>query len=684
MSDLFEKVSVKQKNKRTQKEKHCKGAKKEVHDLFVQGTNDSSIVSKRSVETLYSFPVDGLNTHYFNHFVKKAPRRTPVINRGYWIRMRSIRMAVEKIINGQPDGQRINIVNLGCGYDPLPFQLLDDSSINDKKLFCIDIDYPELANYKSQMIKMSPELLSITGNPKDSVASKGITFQTDNYALMGCDLTNQKLFSDQMDSLKANEPNTTNIFIAEVSLAYMTPGTANPIIETSSKFYNTHFLILEQLMPSGRNHPFAKRMLNHFKKMEAPLQCVETYPTIDSQIERFMSLGFKTARARDLLGCWELVDDELKNKVYKVEPFDEWEEFFFFGQHYINLHATNQVEVQVYDPKKLHPYPEMKSITNITSKVNKDVTIERKFSTSFEVDSVKLLTCGTNQSRLSSSLQLGSLEENKVEITPSDSFKPRIAATGVTINDTVYLIGGRRIPGVGIDEFWKLQRVSGNGPLNWIQLPNLTSGRVKHTTIAFEKGILLFGGVKAEDTFEYYSIETEEWIRLTSNLNFTLESSNLVEVDGVIYLYGGMKHGEGIDQFEFNDTLFKLEIDLQIKHISCSPILVNESLARYGSQASSLETGKFLIIGGVGSKCYDQNDTIIEVGLHSLSVSGVAIGSTTWDKSNPLIGFSIIKSGQCLYLIGGGAVCYGFGAVWGSVQTLSLSKQCQADNFGII
>jgi tRNA wybutosine-synthesizing protein 4 len=45
---------------------------------FLQ-TNNSSIVSKRSVERLY-FPNE---PHFFRYFVKKPQRRSPLINRGY-------------------------------------------------------------------------------------------------------------------------------------------------------------------------------------------------------------------------------------------------------------------------------------------------------------------------------------------------------------------------------------------------------------------------------------------------------------------------------------------------------------------------------------------------------------------------------------------------------------------------
>lgn len=74
----------------------------------IQGTNDSSIVSKRSVERLYwSKQSPGLKTseknqrhvEFFRPFVEKPQRRSPVINRGYWTRMEAITRHIEHVGN---------------------------------------------------------------------------------------------------------------------------------------------------------------------------------------------------------------------------------------------------------------------------------------------------------------------------------------------------------------------------------------------------------------------------------------------------------------------------------------------------------------------------------------------------------------------------------------------------------
>jgi hypothetical protein len=72
--------------------------KKELVDESIQGTNSSSIVSKRSVERLYWARKEGRNhVEFFRQFVPKPIRRSPVINRGYWTRMEAMRHVISKV-----------------------------------------------------------------------------------------------------------------------------------------------------------------------------------------------------------------------------------------------------------------------------------------------------------------------------------------------------------------------------------------------------------------------------------------------------------------------------------------------------------------------------------------------------------------------------------------------------------
>ena len=83
---------------------------KQIKDDFIMDTNNSSIVSKRSVERLYYAG----EPEYFRYFVGKFKRRSPLINRGYWLRMRAIEHTVQRFLE-EPTGKRKIVINLGCG-----------------------------------------------------------------------------------------------------------------------------------------------------------------------------------------------------------------------------------------------------------------------------------------------------------------------------------------------------------------------------------------------------------------------------------------------------------------------------------------------------------------------------------------------------------------------------------------
>lgn len=77
--------------------------------LTLVQTNNSSIVSKRSVEKLYL-----QQPHFYRYFVRKPQRRSPTINRGYWLRMRAVEHTVRQFLE-RPSQQQKVVINLGAG-----------------------------------------------------------------------------------------------------------------------------------------------------------------------------------------------------------------------------------------------------------------------------------------------------------------------------------------------------------------------------------------------------------------------------------------------------------------------------------------------------------------------------------------------------------------------------------------
>ncbi|KAL8778911.1 MAG: hypothetical protein Q9213_007184 [Squamulea squamosa] len=94
---------------RSRKSSSMTGPAKASRDEKVMQTNNSSIVSKRSVERLYYD-----EPHFFRYFVKKPIRRSPLINRGYWLRMHATEQTVLNFLR-EPSMKKKAVLNLGCG-----------------------------------------------------------------------------------------------------------------------------------------------------------------------------------------------------------------------------------------------------------------------------------------------------------------------------------------------------------------------------------------------------------------------------------------------------------------------------------------------------------------------------------------------------------------------------------------
>ncbi len=106
------------------------------------------------------------------------------------------------------------------------------------------------------------------------------------------------------------------------------------------------FCLLEQILPEGPEHPFAKTMLAHFEKLNTPLRAVSKYQTTADQELRFRNYGWKNVQALNLWELWgspHFLTSAQRVALDDVEPFDEWEEFALFACHYFILTASNEI-----------------------------------------------------------------------------------------------------------------------------------------------------------------------------------------------------------------------------------------------------------------------------------------------------------------------------------------------------
>lgn len=610
--------------------------RKNYHDSQVQGTNNSSIVSKRSVEMIYSSTVDGKENKWFKYFVPNAKRRSPAINRGYWIRMESIKEMVLRILD-QYAG-KVRVVNLGCGFDPFPFQMLSETQ---GKFDFYDFDYPELVQRKLKLIRQAKELLDVIG-PEVKITQTsdalGVVMASDSYKLVGCDLKDTTLYQKQVDALLVGDLPT--IFIAEVSLAYMKPEHANPVVEILASLPNSHFLVLEQIMPAGEEHFFAQKMLYHFDHLRSPLQCVETYSTKEKQCARFKQY-YPHVEISDLFECWNsLVSREKKELVHRVEDFDEWEEFIVFCQHYVVIHARNGgADVWHKDTEPTPAVPESNGLV-----LEPIPGVQLKFPSACVSNEEVYIHGGLFQSRSDELCRLTSEGPEVIAKGPS----ARMCHTLTDLQDgRLLLVGGRTRPGDILSDIWLFDTRTST----WSAAGDFPVPVSRHSAVPVSPGVVL---IFAQGRFFHANVSLHVTIEevTTSGTSPQVDSCGFCfdAESRVGYIVGGKSDSVGP---AINNGLFRFTVG---DTVAVELVRADPHFCRIGCIAFMSGTD-VVVVGGAGARLLDARNTIIAVDATG-QISTLPILQHVWRTAPVWLGS--VLAGDCL--VGGGAVCYSFGS----------------------
>ncbi|KAF8537456.1 hypothetical protein BDD12DRAFT_931378 [Trichophaea hybrida] len=674
-------------------------------DAAVIGTNNSSIVSKRSVERLY---LKENEPQFLRYFVKKPHRRSPIINRGYWVRMQAVEYAVHWFLHEElphlPVPKKKVVVNLGCGYDPLPFQSLSKENPNAEVLY-VDIDYPELIAIKASIVSQTPELYCLlTDTRHHATAVDHVHYESKQYLALGCDLrdlwTLQRLFENHrlVDS--------AILFTAEVSLTYMDPNSVDDLLQWAANLPDARFSILEQILPSGPHHPFARTMLKHFESLSTPLKSVFAYPQLRDHIRRFSSRGWKSVDACDLLAFWSnRVSHSERERIATIqgEPFDEFEEFYIFCQHYFILyaHISSNPHTPFHSPSILwsaggeyRRFPSTDSATSsdentpctrFSAEFTASPTLKRRFGAAASIGWDSLVYQGGQgqTARLGTSLCITHSGEG-IGLAKRNGPGARVCHTMTALpNGKVLLVGGRTSPDKPLKDSWLLDAGV------WKKVDDIPSARYRHSaTVVPSDRILVYGGRgENRSTLGDWLLWSEDrgWRALPAlgaSLPSPRFSSGLCWTDHEFGVIGGGLDAKG----DVLDDIWRLELHED-------PMTGNETLRafwsmvnvlsrrhlwkRFGGQMIYTGFGKILYIGGVSGlglmKCENE---ILEVDCnkvywnlltafyscsHANHISRAIHARFPKDRTPFLIGHSVVCLQERVVICGGGGVCFSMG-----------------------
>uniref|UniRef100_A0A8C2CA15 tRNA wybutosine-synthesizing protein 4 n=1 Tax=Cyprinus carpio TaxID=7962 RepID=A0A8C2CA15_CYPCA len=289
-------------------------------DAAVQGTNDSSVVSKVSAAAQGYFHDD-----FLKHFVCKVSRRAPLINRGYYVRWKAVDHCLKQFFHATQSCSRRQILSLGAGFDSLYFRLHAEGALGGVTVF--EVDFPEVARRKAALIN-SNTCLKDTLPDRETVSNQqtnAVFIRSGHYNLIGVDVRKEQQVEVTL-SAAGLQWDAPTLVLSEVVLTYMETQWSDAVIGWAAKLLpQSVFVMYEQIHPDD---PFGRVMQNHFLKLNSTIHALKQYPDTVAQTQRFIQKGWEKCVCMDMNQFYfDLLLEEERQRVEGLEPFDEFEIF---------------------------------------------------------------------------------------------------------------------------------------------------------------------------------------------------------------------------------------------------------------------------------------------------------------------------------------------------------------------
>ncbi|GAB6030483.1 Leucine carboxyl methyltransferase 2 [Chamberlinius hualienensis] len=632
--------------------------------VAVQTTNDSSILSKHSMIAAEYF-CDPFIGEFVNKF---SPKRTSLINRGYYVRAKAVDYAISKwLLNCRQNyPSHYQIVSLGAGFDTLFFRL----NFADVKVF--EVDYYDVVSRKALLIKSSSKLKSLL--PSDAIFAQDkddcVVMDSTRYAMIGTDLKNliklETLF--ELCHLHYDLP---TLLLSECAITYMREVDSTKLIKWSSgRFKNGTFVTYEQITPTDG---FGQVMVNHFQNTGSPLLSVGIYPTLQQQQQRYIDAGWSTCKVVDMNTFYQTVLTPIDRlKVNQLELFEEYEEFHQKCSHYVLITASHQQEqplslIEITDTKVCHVTME-ENLVHTKRFGHRSVILNEQFV---------LIVGGFGPSDDGHHKRLSNIDVIDVKswkngcISSSCSFFKRglmYHSLTVVNNHTVLVFGGRTSPSTAFNDVYTIKLHEINSDLAWQPIftkLNTTgtgpSPRWRHSAtlvlIDGKQKLIVFGGKSItecalSDCF-CLDISTMIWTPVKADSNtFTPPASHSHSSccwNDCVVISGGLSNTvvPSHNVYILNCLTFKWNL---LQTIGLKP--------RY-SHTSHVLRNKLYLIGGVNS---------------FLNAPGIAVVDLVTGQCNefplpvfpqPVLLFKhsseLLAEEESILILGGGGNCFSFG-----------------------
>ncbi|KAI9253404.1 S-adenosyl-L-methionine-dependent methyltransferase [Phascolomyces articulosus] len=294
-------------------------------DEVIRGTNDDATISRLSAVNLGYF-----KDPFVQFFVKRPIRRSPIINRGSYIRNYALDQLVRQFLNLDTPKKK-QIIALGAGFDTRYF-LMKSGQWGDcsqlSKYF--EVDFPEIVVKKAMTIKRRAQLNDLIQNVR--IEKGGIEFASDEYFLIGGDL---REWSDIVERLVhyGFDTSAPTLVLSECVLIYLEPEHSSTILDwMTQQLLDCMFVLYEQIRPTDS---FGKVMIRNLQSRRIELKGIHAYPELKDQETRFTRLGWDGAKAVDTKAIHDqYLERSDISRMARLEILDELEEWHLLAAHY--------------------------------------------------------------------------------------------------------------------------------------------------------------------------------------------------------------------------------------------------------------------------------------------------------------------------------------------------------------
>ncbi|KAG2452241.1 hypothetical protein HYH02_003268 [Chlamydomonas schloesseri] len=334
-------------------------------DVQVQGTNDDAQVSKLSCSRMGYF-----RDEFIQFFVRRASRRSPLINRGYYSRHAALRQLLEQFIAAaRAAGKQPQVLVLGAGFDTTWFQLAKDGG-GAAPYNCLEVDFKEVTQRKAAIIAKEPALHGLLQQASSAVAaargageaaaaaadgsstaassSNGAgagaavaqveidaaagSVRSPCYSLAPVDLRDLGALEAAAAAAGFDTQAPTYI-LSECVLVYMDPAQSSPVVGwAGATFPNALMAIYEQIKPDDA---FGRQMVSNLAERGCPLKGLPATPSLQAHCGRLTAGGWAAADARSMDTLYQtFLPPEERQRAERLEIFDELEEWHMIQEHY--------------------------------------------------------------------------------------------------------------------------------------------------------------------------------------------------------------------------------------------------------------------------------------------------------------------------------------------------------------